>query len=75
MFDALLHVYDGRNQQFRIGETMLPFRVEDVALVLVVRYDGDVVSFKHERDQSMFEQKFLNKMHNRCDKSKLTQSC
>lgn len=43
---------------------MLPFRTEDVELVLGVLCDGDIVSFKNERDQFVFEQIFLNKMHN-----------
>ncbi|KAH7672124.1 hypothetical protein IHE45_09G032500 [Dioscorea alata] len=65
VFDVLLQVYDDGNQWFRIVESTLPFREEDVALILGLRCNGDIVSFKHERDQSMFEQTFLNKMHNR----------
>lgn len=47
---------------------MLPFRIEDVTLILGLHYNGDIVSFKHERVKSEFEQTFLNKMHNQhCD--------
>lgn len=43
---------------------MLPFWVEDITLILDIRCNGYIVSFKHERDQSVFKQTFLNKMHN-----------
>lgn len=64
VLDALLQVYDDRNQCFKIRESMLPFMEEDVALILDLDYDGDIVSFTYERIQSEFEQIFLSKMHN-----------
>lgn len=65
VLNALLQVYDNRNQRFKLGESILSFRVEDVALILGLYYDEDIVSFKNERVQSKFEHTFLNKMHNR----------
>lgn len=65
VLDALLQVYNDRNQHFKIGESILPFKVEDVALILGLCCDGDIVSFKHKMVQSKFEQTFLNKIHNR----------
>lgn len=40
---AILQVYN------KIGESMLPFKVEDVELILGLRCDGDIVSSKYER--------------------------
>ncbi|KAH7679049.1 hypothetical protein IHE45_06G033800 [Dioscorea alata] len=57
VLDAVLQVYDEKKQAFQIGQSLLPFRAEDVALILGLRCDGDIVSFKHEKDASEFENK------------------
>lgn len=55
VLDALLQVYDNRNQRFKIGESILPFKAEDVALILGLCCEGDIVSFKHKRVLCDFE--------------------
>lgn len=52
MLDALLHIYDDRTQQFKIGNNMLSFRIEDVAVVMGVSCVGDIICFRHEGDSS-----------------------
>ena len=58
-------MYNDRIQRFTIGESTLAFRHEDVALIMGLHCDRDVVSFKHEKKHSVFEQIYLDKMHNR----------
>lgn len=65
MLDAVLQIHDDCSQWFKIRESMVPFKAEEVALNLALCYDGDIVSFKHERIQSEFERKFLDKIHSR----------
>lgn len=55
VLDALLQVYDNHNQHFKIRGSMLPFNTEDVALILDLRCDGDIASFKHERVEFEFK--------------------
>ena len=45
LLDSLLQRYDGRTNKFRIGESLLSFRPQDVALVLGLRCDDDAVVF------------------------------
>lgn len=61
----VVEVYDDRSQCFKIVESMVSFRAEDVTLILGLCCDGDTLSFKHESVQSNFEKNFLHKMHNR----------
>lgn len=60
-----MQMYNNGIQLFKIGESTLAFRAEDVALVIGMPYEGDVISFKHHKEQSIFKQMYLNKMHNR----------
>lgn len=61
VLDALMQIYDGRIQCFKIGESTFTFRPDDVALIMGC--EGDIVSFKHEKEHSIFEQTYLHKMH------------
>lgn len=45
VLNVLMQVYDDRNMRYKIGESMLLFRIEDVPLILDLRYDRDIVSF------------------------------
>ncbi|KAH7672129.1 hypothetical protein IHE45_09G032900 [Dioscorea alata] len=65
VLDVILQVYNEKKQGFQIRQSLLVFRAEDVTLILGLRCDGDIVSFKNEKDESNFEKKFLHKMHNR----------
>lgn len=65
VLDALLRIYDDRTQRFKIGDNMLPFRPEGVAIVMGVACMGDIISFGNEGNSSDFERAYLNKIHNR----------
>jgi len=65
VLDAVLQVYDDKKQGFQIGQSLLAFRAEDVAIILGLCCDRDIVFFKHEKYESDFEKRFLHKIHNR----------
>lgn len=64
VLDVLLLVYDDRSQRFKIGESILSFKAEDVTLILGLHCDVNIISFKNQRLQSNFEKTFLHKMYN-----------
>lgn len=45
-------MYDDRTQHFKIDKSTLSFRPEDVAFIMGLEFNGDVVSFKPVRVQA-----------------------
>ena len=55
MLDVLLQGYDECTRKFRIGESLLSFSFEDVALVLGLLCDGEMVDFKEKYLSKTYE--------------------
>lgn len=49
LLDALMQRYDERLQKFKIGKSLLCFRTEDVAIILSLQCDGDIVVFNRKK--------------------------
>lgn len=62
--DPLIQIYDDGIQHLKIGESTLDFKPDDGAVIMDLRCEGDIVSFKHQKEHSIFEQMYLPKMHN-----------
>ncbi|KAJ0965730.1 hypothetical protein J5N97_026868 [Dioscorea zingiberensis] len=63
--DALLKRFDERTNRFSIGESMLAFRPQDIAIIFGLRCHGEAVVFKKQKKQSTFGVKYMGKIYDR----------
>lgn len=63
LLDALMQRYDERLQKFKIGESLLSFRLEDVAIILSLQCNGDGMVFNNRKTHSEFEEKIFSRSY------------
>ncbi|KAH7669014.1 DsbB-like protein [Dioscorea alata] len=65
VLDMLIQVFDGRIKMFKLGYSYLQFRLEDVALILGLRCDGDAINFKKTKERCALEDEYFTKIVDR----------
>ncbi|KAH7658246.1 hypothetical protein IHE45_17G075000 [Dioscorea alata] len=57
----LMKVFDGSTKMFKLGNSYLQFRPEDVALIRRLHCDGDAINFKKRKERCSLEEEYFTK--------------